>query len=182
LPPTEPASTSARTKPRLPARRRASPGRIVLVCLAFWGVALWLVERFPAIEAFGVRLTILSVRAVFRLAGLPVKQVGSALLVRDTSFTIAPDCSPHLPFLIFAGAVLATPASLGRRAVGLVAGAVLLQAFNTMRIVALFAVEARRPEWFEFAHVYLWQIGTIVAVLAAFVAWLQWTSRPVATA
>jgi hypothetical protein len=61
--------------------------------------------------------------------------------------------------------------------VGLALGAVAIHLFNTARILALYAVLAVRPGLFEFAHVYLWQIGTIVAVLAAFALWLAWIGR-----
>jgi exosortase/archaeosortase family protein len=138
---------------------------------------LALVTFVPQVEAAGVALTIASVRAMFALAGLPVTQLGHLLTVRGTGFEIAPDCSPHLPFLVFAGGVVATPATWRQRGVGLLLGGVGIHAFNTARILALFAIQATHRAWFDFAHVYLWQVGTIVAVLAAFVTWLAWTDR-----
>jgi exosortase/archaeosortase family protein len=158
-------------------QRRASPLRIVAVCLAWWTATLWLVSRVPQVEAAGVTLTIATVRGLLRLTGLPVTLVGHVLSVRGIGFEIAPDCSPHLPFLVFAGGVLAAPATWRQKALGLVLGAVLIHAFNTLRILALFGIEAVNHGWFDFAHVYLWQVGTILAVLAAFVAWLEWTHR-----
>ena len=117
-------------------------------------------------------------RGIFTLAGFQVMQVGHLLTVRGTGFEIAPDCSPHLPFLVFAGGVLAIPATAFQRGVGLALGAIGIHAFNTVRILALFAIAAQHRAWFDFAHVYLWQVGTIVAVLGAFVTWLAWIDRP----
>lgn len=158
--------------------KRRSPFAIVAIGLAWWTVTLWLVSRVPQVEAAGVALTIATLRGVFRLAGLPTTLVGHVLSVRGTGFEIAPDCSPHLPFLVFAGGVLAAPATWRQRAVGLALGAALLYLFNTLRILALYGIQAWNAPWFEFAHVFLWQVGTILAVLAAFVAWLEWTARP----
>jgi len=163
--------------PRREGRTPLAAGRIVLTCVAFWGAALWLVSRVPAIEAIGIRVTTMSVRAGLALAGLHVDQTGHILRAGRAGIEITPDCSPHFPYLIFAGAVLASPASWRQRMAGLALGAVAIHLFNTARILALYTVLAVRPSLFEFAHVYLWQMGTIVAVLAAFALWLGWIGR-----
>jgi exosortase/archaeosortase family protein len=165
-------------KPRRRERTNAPVVRLILLSLGFWAAALWLVSRVPGIEAFGIRVTILSVRAVLALTGAHVEQLGQILFVGKTSVTISPDCSPHLPYLIFAGGLLATPATWRQRVIGLLIGALMIHVFNVARILALVAVLTTHHEWFEFTHVYLWQIGTIVVVLAAFVLWLEWTRRP----
>ncbi|MFN8586841.1 MAG: archaeosortase/exosortase family protein [Candidatus Eisenbacteria bacterium] len=161
-------------------RRRAQPGgaavRIVATCIAWWAVALWLVSRIPAVEAAGIRVTVLTVRTALQLAGLHVQQIGRHLAVGGAGIEIAPDCSPHLPYLLFAGAVLASPATWRQRIAGLALGALVIHVFNSVRILALIGVLALRPALFEFAHVYLWQIGTLVVVIAAFALWLPWTA------
>ncbi|NOT34212.1 MAG: archaeosortase/exosortase family protein [Candidatus Eisenbacteria bacterium] len=162
--------------------RPTAPLRIIVTCLAFWGVALWLVSRFPIIEGFGIRITVVSVRAALGLLGHPVDLVGNVLHTGRTGMEIATDCSPHLAYLIFAGGVIATPASWRQRVIGLGVGALAIHVFNTLRILALYAVLAARSNWFEFVHVYLWQIGTIGAVLGAFTLWLMWTGRRAPTA
>jgi exosortase/archaeosortase family protein len=99
--------------------------------------------------------------------------MGSSLYVAGTSVQIVSDCSPHMPYLIYAAVVLAFPAPWRRRLTGLVAGAVVIHVFNTARILALIAVLATKREWFDFVHVYLWQTGTVVAVFATFALWLR---------
>jgi exosortase/archaeosortase family protein len=148
-----------------------------VTCLAYWAAALWLVSRIPAVEAAGIRITVVTVRAALQLAGLQVQQIGRHLSVSGTGIEIAPDCSPHLPYLLFAGAVLASPATWRQRAIGLGLGALAIHVFNSMRILALIGVLATRPALFELAHVYLWQIGTLVVVIAAFAMWLPWTGQ-----
>ena len=156
--------------------------RALAACVGYWGAALLLVSRFPRIEAAGVRITMLSVRAVLAGLGRHVERIGDSLSVGRTSIQIGSDCSPHLPYLIFAGGVLAIPATRRQRAIGLVLGAVAIHLFNVARILTLMGVLAVRPGWFDFVHVYLWQVGTIVAVVAAFTSWLSWTARPARTA
>ena len=167
-------------------RRPAPLGRRVVLgfllrCVAYWGAALALVSRVPAVEAAGVSLTVSTLQFVVGLFGQPVQRVGSALYVAHTQVEIASDCSPHMPYLIYAAVVLAFPATWRQRAMGLLLGAIVIHTFNTIRILALIGILAWKREWFEFAHVYLWQTGTVLAVFATFALWLR-TTAPRASA
>lgn len=155
--------------------RKAMIGFLVR-CLAYWGIALALVSRVPAVDSAGVSLTVRTLQLVLGLFHLPVQQEGSALFVLGTSVQIVSDCSPHTAFLIFAAVVLAFPATWRQRLTGLLVGAVVIHLFNTLRILALIAILAWKRDWFEFAHVYLWQTGTVIAVFATFALWLRWTA------
>ena len=159
------------------ARQAASARRVVLGflarCLAYWGAALFAVSRLPSIEAFGIDATVKSVQALFSLLGMPVERHESALFVAGTSVEIVSDCSPHMPYLMFAAVVLAFPTTWKRRLLGLLLGAVLIHLFNTLRIMALIGVLAWRRPWFEFVHVYLFQTGTVVVVFVTFAVWLR---------
>lgn len=159
-----------------PVRNRPDlrPVALFLVrCLAYWGAALWAVSRLPRIEEFGVATTVGTLHVILRVFGTGVERMDSALYVGGTSVEIVSDCSPHMPYLIFAAVVLAFPASWRRRLLGLAAGALVIHAFNVVRILALIAVLVWRRSWFDFAHVYLWQTGTILVVFATFALWLK---------
>ena len=82
-----------------------------------------------------------------------------------------------MPYFIYADVVLAFPAPFRRRVEGLVAGALVITLFNTLRIMALIGILAWRRNWFEFAHVYLWQTGTVLVVFATFALWLRSIGR-----
>jgi exosortase/archaeosortase family protein len=146
--------------------------------MVYWGVALLAVSRIPAVDQAGISLTVRSLQAVLGLLRIHVERAGAALFVADTSVEIVSDCSPHTPYLIYAAVVLAFPATWKQRLIGLLAGAIVIHAFNTIRILALIAVLAYRRDWFEFAHVYLWQTGTVVVVFATFALWLRAAGSP----
>jgi len=162
------------------ARIAASARRTVLAflirCFVYWGAALAVVTRFPWVEETGVRGTLATLQAVLRVFHVPVERFGSALYVAHTSVEIVSDCSPHMPYLIYAAVVLAFPASWRARLVGLVAGAAIIHLFNTVRILALIGILSWHREWFDFAHVYLWQTGTVIVVFVTFALWLRWIS------
>lgn len=148
-------------------------------CLAFWGVALLLVSRVKSIEEAGVWLTIRTVQLVMGVFHQQVERVGNSLYAGGASVEIVSDCSPHMPYLIFAAVVLAFPATWRQRLMGLALGAVVIHVFNTIRILALIGILSWRRSWFEFAHVYLWQTGTIVVVFVTFALWLRALGRTV---
>lgn len=167
------------------ARITSSARRSVLVfllrCAAYWAVALAAVSRFPRVEAAGIELTLRTLQGVLWLARIPVVRSGDALYVAHVSVDIVSDCSPHMAYLIYAAVVLAFPAAWRARIFGLLAGAIVIHVFNTLRILALIAILALKREWFDFAHVYLWQTGTVVVVFATFAMWLRYAaprSRP----
>ena len=164
--------------------RSATPSRravlgFLLRCLVYWGVALALVSRVPAVDEAGVSLTVRTLQLVLALFQMPVQQSGSSLFVASTAIRIVSDCSPHMPYLIYAAVVLAFPATWRQRLLGLLGGAAVIHVFNTLRILALIAILARKRDWFEFAHVYLWQTGTVFAVFATFALWLRSTAARV---
>ena len=58
-------------------------------------------------------------------------------------------------------------------AAALLLGALVIHVFNTLRILTLIWVLAWRASWFDFAHVYLWQTGTVLIVFLTFALWLR---------
>lgn len=148
--------------------------RFVVLCVLYWAAALAAVSLVPALESASIEVTLATVHALFATVGIEVSRAGDTLLAGGTGVRIVSDCSPHMAWLLFAGAVLAFPAPWPRRLVGLVAGLAAIHLFNVIRIAGLIGVLVRWPAWFDFAHVYLWQTGTIVMIVICFVLWLRW--------
>lgn len=174
---------SRKSREREKGPRRAPVLRFLALCIVYWAAALFVLGRVPAVERAGIDVTVVTVEGAFRLAGQNVTRVGDSLFAGGQGVSIVSDCSPHIPYLIFAGVVLAFPSSWRRRALGLLVGAVVIHVFNTVRILALIQVLIWRPAWFEFAHVYLWQTGTVLVLFATFALWLRlFGNRPPAAA
>ena len=82
-------------------------------------------------------------------------------------------CNGLEAILIFVSGVLAFPATWRRRLVGVLAGFVAIQAFNIVRIVALFYTGVFRPDWFSAAHVFVWQSLVIIFAVVLWLVWLR---------
>jgi exosortase H (IPTLxxWG-CTERM-specific) len=164
------------------SRRRAGGSTrpvltFLLKCIALWALAILLVSRVPEIERRGVDLTIGTIVSVLRPFDRQVERTGNLIHTSRTVIEIVPDCSPHMPFLIFAAVVLAFPASWRQRALGLALGALVIHVFNVIRIITLIGILGWKRSWFEFAHVYLWQTGTILIVFLTFALWIRMLAR-----
>ena len=178
-----PISTPSKKKPkRHPVSNHRPVVMFLAKCLVFWAVALVLVSRVSAVEAFGIQLTLQSLQAVLGVIGQTVQRHGDSIYAFGTSVQIVADCSPHMPFLIFAAVILAFPSTWRQRLLGLLFGAIILHAFNIVRIITLIRILSIEYAWFEFAHVYLWQTGTILMVFATFALWIRTVSPPAKTA
>lgn len=79
--------------------------------------------------------------------------------------------------IMLAAALFAYPAALRSRLVGLLAGSVVIQLLNLVRIVSLFYLVQWSVPAFEFAHLYLWQALIMLDVLVVWLVWLRWVTR-----
>lgn len=116
------------------------------------------------ITAFLVRLFGGTAAAQFKVLRNP--STGFAITVEDT-------CNASNVVILLWAAVLAFPASWRQRAKGIVAGTLVLHAVNLLRIVSLYYLGQYRAEWFEFAHIYVWEGLMMLVTLVVFWSWVQ---------
>jgi exosortase/archaeosortase family protein len=141
--------------------------------LAGWAIAIVALSLAPGIERGAVDGTVWSVAAALRLLALQPQVADATIQLGRAALIIIPECTPVMPVLLLAIAILAYPAGLRWKLAGIAAGLVTLWLFNVVRMLALFATLVWRPEWFKFMHVYLWQSITLLVVSALFLAWLR---------
>ena len=94
-------------------------------------------------------------------------------------FIVVPECGAIEVMVIFLAGVLAFPAGLGARALGLALGMPMLYGVNLLRLTALGVVGAvdGGEQWFEFCHRYVWQTFYIIFVVLAWLAWIEFVVK-----
>jgi exosortase H (IPTLxxWG-CTERM-specific) len=99
--------------------------------------------------------------------------VGPTIMNASGGFgvTILAGCNGIEAMIVLAAAILAYPAPLKHRLLGLAVGVVAIQALNLARIVSLFYLGQWNREVFEWAHLYVWQV---LIMLDALIVWLLW--------
>lgn len=91
------------------------------------------------------------------------------IIINSFSMAIVPECSAIPSISIYIAAILAFPAPIRKKALGIACGGLFLLFVNLLRLAFLGLMGAYWPRGFSFAHLYLWQMFFI-----AFIVWTWW--------
>ena len=96
--------------------------------------------------------------------------------IRSANFAIAirRGCDAVEPTGLLCGAILAFPGPFLRKLAGMLAGIVILQALNLVRIVTLFLIGTHLPAFFPSAHLEIWPALFIIVAILCFIGWKGW--------
>lgn len=122
------------------------------------------IEPFTSLLAHGTG-------ALLNIAGQNVTVDETLVSGPGFAMNIYNGCNAIEAMLILLAAILAYPASWKARGLGLMAGVLLIQAVNFIRLVSLYLIGRYWRSAFEVAHVTVWQILIILVALAIFVVW-----------
>lgn len=108
---------------------------------------------------------------------------GSVEIIRDhlrspvNGFAVKVDngCSGLEATILVCAAVLAFPTTWKMRAVGVVACSAAILGVNLIRIISLFYIGQYSMAWFEWAHLYAWDILIMVDGIIALILWIRYT-------
>jgi exosortase H (IPTLxxWG-CTERM-specific) len=143
---------------------------------ALTGFAL---EVVPWVDTHAVVPT---TRGLAWVAGHLVELAGGSAYVSGTvirhpsgfAIAIANGCSGLEAVILLAAGMLAFPASWRNRCIGVAAGTAAIMALNLLRIVSLYYLGQYSRSWFEWAHLYAWDILIMIDALVAFLLWVRW--------
>jgi exosortase/archaeosortase family protein len=138
-----------------------------------WLLGLLLLAAVPQVEALAITATLKSISSVAALLGISCRIAGSSLELDGANLEIITDCTPIMATIMLWSAMIAFPARRQWRALGMLAGLVVLWLYNVARVLVLAFVLARHPRWFDFVHIYLWQTLTLGVVGLIFVLWVS---------
>jgi exosortase H (IPTLxxWG-CTERM-specific) len=75
-------------------------------------------------------------------------------------------------------AILAYPASWRQKGKGLVFGTATIYVINFLRIISLFYLGQYNRQWFDFAHLYVWESVFVLLTLTIFWTWVRRVGAP----
>ncbi len=104
---------------------------------------------------------------------------GAVLADQRTGFAveIMAGCNGVEAMIILFAAMMAFPATLKQRLLGLLAGFVAVQSLNLVRILSLFYLGQWSKPVFDWAHLYGWQVLIMMDVLIVWLLWVRLLSR-----
>ena len=105
---------------------------------------------------------------------LPVSIDGVIISAQGFSVRIIRECTVVGPVLVMGMGIFSYPASLRRKAWGVVWGTLIMLLVNQIRIASLFFIGIKFPVLLEVAHLVIWQ-GILIAI--GIVIWLIWVEK-----
>ena len=111
--------------------------------------------------------------------GGSVRVVGDTLWKPFSTVGVRIDngCSGIEAAILMGSAVLAFPVSLRLKLVGLAVGIGAILVVNAFRVISLFYLLQYSEQWFDWAHLYLWDLLIVLDGLLAFFLWARWARR-----
>jgi exosortase H (IPTLxxWG-CTERM-specific) len=116
-------------------------------------------------------------RAVLKVVHPEIRGMGNVIGDNRFSIRVLNVCNGTDLWILYAAAVIAFPASLLSKAVGLVVGLPLLSLVNLTRVIGLFLTGRYLPALFNTSHLFLWQVALILITAGIFALYLRWAYR-----
>ena len=91
--------------------------------------------------------------------------------------SIEAGCNGVEATIVLLAAILAFPATWKQKLVGLAAGILAVQGLNVVRVISLFYLGQWDRDWFEWAHLYVWQALIMLDVLIVWLIWVRTLPR-----
>jgi len=102
---------------------------------------------------------------------------GSLIYLKGITLDVKFGCNGLEAFLIYAAGILSFPAPQSKKIKGLIAGLLIIQILNIIRIAALSLSGIYLKKYFHYIHVYIAQGIMIAVALIVFLFWLNYASQ-----
>jgi archaeosortase B (VPXXXP-CTERM-specific) len=117
--------------------------------------------------------TAASVYHLLRIFTELTTQRGNLVTLDGFAVSIIIECVGLLEMLIYSACVLAFPAPIRARVLGVVLGCAAIFFFNLMRIATLLIVGRHWSDYFDFFHIYFWQATLIAMIVSVLYGWIK---------
>jgi exosortase H (IPTLxxWG-CTERM-specific) len=155
--------------------------RFLILFLSILGAGFTIVALQPVNHALVDPYT----AAIARMSGFILGLLGeeavvSGCVVSSPRFavTIYNGCNGLISTLVLVSGILAFPARWSAKIIGVVGGLLAIQLINLVRIVSLFYIGVFFPEYFNDAHVFVWQSLVILAGITLWIVWARFVAVP----
>lgn len=122
-----------------------------------------------AINTFTAKAVVL----VARILGFDMRRDWFEIEMGGGSFRIVFECTGFFIAFLFLSCVLAFPASLKKKGIGLAIGLPVIFLVNLFRVITIMLVDIWRPQYTHAVHMYLWNISFIIIVVVLFQIWVD---------
>jgi exosortase H (IPTLxxWG-CTERM-specific) len=163
-------------QPGMGSDRRALAFAITFAAIAVGGIAVLLI---PAVDENVVNpftAGLVDVCAgLLKLFDGRVTATGNILAITGTGAAVSVEngCNAVEVCLLLSAAIIAWPASIRARVVGVLIGIAAIQTVNLARIISLLYLSFYSPPLFEFFHLYVWETMIMLEAVLLFFLWMR---------
>lgn len=146
-----------------------------LVCIVgLYLLRWWEPIDVHVIEPFTMLIANIA-HVVLGWTGADVSQNGTTINYGGIQLNILEECNGVPAIIVFVSAILAYPAAISRKLLGLVIGIPAIFLVNQIRVLSLFFIyKYLSPRMFDLMHIYVWQF---VIITFAVLLWIYWAER-----
>jgi len=155
--------------------------RFLILFLTILGVSFTFVALRQVNDAFVTPYTAVIAQMsgfVLRIFGEKAAVAGCVVSSPRFAVTIYNGCNGLITSLIFISGVLAFPAKVSAKLIGVIGGLLTIQLINLVRIVSLFYIGVFLPQHFDDAHIFVWQSLVIIAGISLWIVWAHKFALP----
>ena len=114
---------------------------------------------------------------ILNLVGYQTFVNGDTISNARFTVSIKKGCDALEPMALVVAGIIAFPATLRQKLIGLFSSLTFLFGLNLVRIVTLFITGVYRPDLFEAMHIEIWQIIFILFGIGFWFLWIRWAVR-----
>jgi exosortase/archaeosortase family protein len=150
---------------------------LLLMSAFFIATVLQPIKNIFDINGFYTQAVVIMSTKLANVLGIPAQYHGSVIILPSVSLDVQFGCNGLEAVMIYSVAVLAYPAGWKKKLLGIIAGFVILQTVNIIRIVFLIYSSMHFKKLFEFIHIYIAQGVMIALSLGVFFLYLNYTKN-----
>jgi exosortase H (IPTLxxWG-CTERM-specific) len=165
--------TSAQRAQALWQRNRLMLRAWLIFAIAIAGLVTiqLLLSLYTGFDPWLNRMTANMLAGALWLLGAGGQAAGTIVGSKIFSADIITECTAVFPIMIFLAAVIAYPCAWKKKLLGMALGVPAILFINMVRLVSLFYIGYWFPNWFETAHLLVWQS---LIIFFAVLLWLIW--------
>jgi len=159
--------------------RRPARFAITFACCFLVGIGLLFTPPIQSADVKFSRALVELSKGLIGFCGGRVRGEGAIMRDPKTGFAIEmrDGCNAVNVTILLWSAMIAFPAVWRLKAIGLLAGSLIIQVLNIVRFISLFYIGLRSTAWFDFAHEYLWESLIILDTMVVFWLWVRMVAQ-----
>lgn len=150
---------------------------LVLMSLFFLLIALKPIQNIVDLNGLYTKAILFITAKILEIMGLSSTCHGSIITVSGIGLDVKFGCNGLEAVMIYAVGIISFPATWEKKLLGIVAGFIVIQIINIIRIVALAYSCVYFKTLFEYIHVYVAQGIMIAIALGIYLLWINYAKE-----